>query len=85
MNDLNHYDVNHAEVELITQAVRDHLDLAGTTLFINVLPCPTCARMLTSTDIAEFVYAEDHSSGYAIRMLEAAGKTVRRIVSTTND
>jgi tRNA(Arg) A34 adenosine deaminase TadA len=80
MNDLNHYDVNHAEVELLTQAVRNGLDLHGTTLFINLLPCPTCARMLTSTDIAEVVYTEDHSAGYAISMLEAAGKTIRRLV-----
>jgi deoxycytidylate deaminase len=79
-NDLNYYDTNHAEVELLAQAARDHLDLGGTTLFINLLPCPTCARMFTSTDIAEFVYTEDHSAGYAIKLLEAAGKTVRRMV-----
>lgn len=80
MNDLNHYDVNHAEVELITKAARDHLELAGSTLFINVLPCPTCARMFTTTPIAEFVYTQDHSAGYALKMLEAAGKTVQRLI-----
>jgi len=36
--------------------------------------------MLSQTDIAEFVYQEDHSDGYAIKMLELAGKKVRRIV-----
>jgi hypothetical protein len=36
--------------------------------------------MFTSTGIAEFVYRADHSSGYAIKMLEAAGKTIRRLV-----
>jgi len=79
MHDLNHYDTNHAEIELITRAVHNKLNLAGTTLFINLLPCPTCARMFMATDIAEFVYSEDHSAGYAIRMLEQAGKTVRRL------
>lgn len=79
-NDLNHYDVNHAEVELITKAGREGIDLKGTTLFINLLPCPTCARMFASTEIGEFIYREDHSSGYAIKMLELAGKKVRRIV-----
>jgi tRNA(Arg) A34 adenosine deaminase TadA len=80
MNDLNHYDTNHAEVELIIQAARTSLDLRGTTLFINLLPCPTCARMLSQTDIAEFIYTTDHSAGYAITMLEAAGKTIKRII-----
>jgi deoxycytidylate deaminase len=80
MNDLNYYDANHAEVELITAAAHDRINLEGTTLFINLLPCPTCARMFTSTEIAEFTYAQDHSDGYAVRMLERAGKTVRRFV-----
>jgi deoxycytidylate deaminase len=79
-NDLNHYDTVHAEVELVVQAGKQRIDLAGTTLFINLLPCPSCARMFAETDIAEFVYQEDHSSGYAIKMLEAASKEVRRLV-----
>ena len=78
-NDLNHYDAVHAEVEMIIKTGRERIDLAGTTFFINLLPCPTCSRMLAQTDIDEFVYSVDHSEGYAVAMLEAAGKTVRRI------
>lgn len=79
-NDLNHYDTTHAEVELLLTVQKNNIDLHGTTLFINLLPCPTCARMLSQTDIEEFVYSVDHSDGYAIKMFEAAGKKVRRIV-----
>ena len=80
MHDLNHYDTVHAEVELIIKAQKEKLDLHGTTLFINLLPCPMCARMFTETDIAEFVYREDHSDGYGATMLQKAGKKVTRIV-----
>jgi len=80
MHDLNHYDTVHAEVELMIKAQKTGLDLHGTTLFINLLPCPSCARMFTQTDIAEFVYVEDHSDGYGFKMLTAANKKVRRIV-----
>jgi len=79
-NDLNHYDTIHAEVELLVQAQKAHEDLSGTTVFINLMPCPACARMFTRTDIAEFVYSIDHSDGYAVKMLQAAGKKVRRMV-----
>lgn len=78
--DLNYYDAVHAEVMLILQAATRGIDLRGTTLFINLLPCPSCARMFTQTDIAEFVYTEDHSAGYAVRILEKAGKKVTRLV-----
>lgn len=79
-HDLNHYDTTHAEVELILTAQKRKIDLRGTTLFINLLPCPSCARMLSQTDIVEFIYQKDHSDGYAIKMLEAAGKQVRRVL-----
>ncbi|HEX6462648.1 MAG TPA: deaminase [Candidatus Saccharimonadales bacterium] len=79
-NDLNYYDAVHAEMALLVKAQKMGLNLQKTTLFINLLPCPTCARMLTQTDIEEFIYQADHSAGYAIKMLELAGKKVRRIV-----
>jgi deoxycytidylate deaminase len=78
--DLNHYDAVHAEVELIIKVAEEKIDLDGTTLFINLLPCPSCARMFAETKIAEFVYSEDHSAGYAVQLLEKAGKKVRRVV-----
>jgi deoxycytidylate deaminase len=79
-HDLNHYDTVHAEVELIIAAQKQGLSLKDTTLFINLMPCPTCARMLCETDIAEFVYAAEHSDGYAYKLLQEAGKTIRRLV-----
>jgi len=79
-HDLNHYDTVHAETELLIKTAREHVPLKGTTLFITLLPCPSCARILSETDIEEFVYSADHSEGYAIKMLEAAGKKVRRLV-----
>lgn len=79
-NDLNHYDTVHAESALPVHAQQQGIKLEGTTLFINLLPCPTCSRMLTLTPIKEIVYQIDHSDGYAVKMLEAAGKKVRRVV-----
>lgn len=79
-NDLSYYDAIHAEVKLLINAHRFGKDIRDTTLFINLMPCPTCSRMLAESDIAEVVYSIDHSDGYAVRMLEAAGKKVRRVV-----
>jgi deoxycytidylate deaminase len=79
-HDLNHYDTVHAEVEMVITAQKEKIDLSGTTLFVNLMPCPACARMLSETDINEIVYSLDHSDGYAVKLLEAAGKKVRRLV-----
>jgi deoxycytidylate deaminase len=81
VNDLNYYDTIHYEVALIAEALRTGLDLSGVTVFETVLSCPHCARMFAATDVAEIAYREDHSEGYAIKMLESAGKTVRRVLT----
>lgn len=78
-HDLNHYDTIHAEVALILNAQKEKIDLRRTSLFINLMPCPPCARMLAESDIQEIVYQADHSEGYALRLFEEAGKKVRRL------
>lgn len=81
MHDLNHYDTVHAEMAALVKAQKHGVDLKGTSLFINLLPCPHCARALALTDIAEIVYSQDHSEGYAVQLLEAVGKRVRRVIA----
>lgn len=78
-HDLNHFDTNHAEVELILKAASEDINLKGTSLYINLLPCPICARMLARTPIKEVVYQYDHSEGYGFKLLEEAGKKLRRV------
>lgn len=79
-NDLNFYDTIHAETALLLNAAEQKISLQGTVLFINLLPCPACARMLCQTPIAEIVYSTDHSDGYAIKLLQKAGKKIRRVI-----
>lgn len=79
-NDANHYDTIHAEMALLVEAQKKNTPLKGTTLFVNLMPCPNCARTLAETDIAEVVYRFDHSEGYAVDLLQKSNKTVRRIV-----
>lgn len=79
-HDLNHYDTVHAEVEMLIEAQRRGINLKNATVFLNLLPCPTCARMLCDTDISEVVYVHDHSDGYALALLTKSGKHVRRCI-----
>lgn len=78
--DLNNYDTIHAEASLIVEAGKKGIDLKDTTLYINLLPCPTCAKLIAESEIKEITYSQDHSEGYAVKLLESMGKVVRRIV-----
>lgn len=77
-HDTSHYDTIHAEVALMIQAQKKKIDLIDSELFINLLPCPSCARMFCETDINTIYYQHDHSEGYAVKLLEKAGKKVER-------
>jgi deoxycytidylate deaminase len=76
-NDLNYYDTNHAEMEILIRAGTEGIELTGTTLFVNLLPCPTCARALSRTGIAQIMYRHDHSNGYAVDLLTRSGTSVK--------
>lgn len=78
--DLNYYDAIHAEMNLLVEAQRQNINVAKTTLFMSLLPCPTCARVLSRAAIGEVVYRLDHSDGYAVSLLTATGKLVRRLL-----
>lgn len=79
-NDLNHYDTVHAEVSLVIEAAKANTDLSKSTLFVNVMPCPVCSRVLVKSGTKRIVYVHDHSDGYAVSMLGQAGIKVERLV-----
>jgi len=73
--DLNHYDAIHAE----TAALISAKDSKGTTLFINVLPCPTCAKAVVFSGVSEVFYGLDHSDGYAVKLFKDAGIKTQKV------
>lgn len=73
---------NHAECEILEQVRRDKISLKNTWLYLNIFPCPVCAKMLSRTEIEGIVYSQDHNLGNDIgyKTLQACGKKLRRVV-----
>ncbi len=63
----------HAEAQLISEAARRGIALAGTSLYVTTFPCPPCAKIVAYSGIAQCYFA----SGYAMldgeRILHAKG------------
>lgn len=74
-----HYDTIHAEMNLLVRAMKHGTNFAGKSLFINMMPCPNCARTLVTTGLQELVYHHIHSDGYAADLFEKAGITTRKV------
>lgn len=79
--DANYYDTIHAEMNLLVRSLERGHDLKGLTLFINMMPCPNCARTLCRTGLREVVYREIHSGGYAVELFKKSGINTRKVES----
>ncbi len=53
--------VIHAEQNAIVNAIRNNVDLAQATLYINLSPCLPCARLIYGFGIKKVVFAEKFS------------------------
>jgi dCMP deaminase len=62
----------HAEAELIAQAARDGLRLAGADLYCTTFPCPACARLIVSTHFKRCFFAGPYSILAGEQTLRAA-------------
>lgn len=52
----------HAEQNAIIFALKNKVNLAGSTLYITLSPCLPCARMIFSADIAEVFYQDSYAA-----------------------
>lgn len=73
---------NHAECELLEIARRRKINLKGSSLYINMFPCPVCAKILSRTDIERIVYSQDHNVANDIgyKVLAKSKKKMKRVV-----
>lgn len=79
--DANYYDTIHAEMNLLVRSLERGYGLKDLTLFINMMPCPNCARTLCRTGLREVVYREVHSGGYAVELFKKSGINTRKMES----
>ncbi len=73
---------NHSECEVLESARRRKLNLKGSKLYVNLFPCPVCAKILSRTEIDEIVYCKDYNLGNDIgyKILKMMGKKLKRVV-----
>lgn len=70
------YDVTtaeHGEAYVIGRAAALGIALAGTTMYVTVFPCPTCAKLIATAGIKKVCYSEGYSLVDAEETLKSAG------------
>ena len=75
----------HAEQNAICQAARYGLPVDGSTIYVTIWPCLTCAKLIINAGITRVVYGGDYTANLEPikKMLAEAGVTLDRYVSET--
>ena len=72
----------HAEANAIASAARFGISLQGATIYCTHSPCKTCAKLIASAGIEEFVYAVPYKKDLTpIAFLESLSIRCRQFVS----
>jgi dCMP deaminase len=68
----------HAEQNAIINAARFGHSTAGTTMYVTLLPCPACSRLIASSGVQEVIYSDDYKDQSGMEELKSAGVIVRQ-------
>lgn len=71
--------VVHAEQNALLNALNNHIDVKGSTLYVTKQPCIICAKMLINAGIKKIYYLEPYPDIYSEEILKEAGITIAQI------
>ncbi len=70
----------HAEQNAICQAACYGVSIEGSSIYVTISPCLTCAKMIINAGIREVVYAGDYAFLDTVRkMFRASGVKARKV------
>ena len=70
----------HAEADLIAQAAKQGIAIAGASLYVTTFPCPVCAKLVAAAGIKRLYYLDGYSVLDGEQVLKAAGVALYLVV-----
>ena len=70
--------VIHAEKNAIAAAARTGVSLLGSTCYVTLSPCMTCATLIQAAGIKRVVYEEEYRDTASVDLLRELGVTVEK-------
>lgn len=66
-------EVLHAESNALTKLAKSVQSSAGSTIYITLMPCYDCAKLMIQSGVERVVYMEDYRDRSGVELLEQAG------------
>lgn len=68
----------HAELNCIIRAAKEGISTEGSTVYVSLSPCLSCASMLVQAGVKRVVYAEDYRCTLGVEFLKGHGVEVTK-------
>ena len=68
----------HAEQNIITYCAKEGIPTDGTTIYLTLSPCKTCAKLMASSGITRVVYKETYRDMEGVDFLKKVGILVEK-------
>ena len=69
----------HAEANLIAAAAKRGIKLEGASMYVNLFPCPICAKQIAGAGIKRLFYMAGYSMTDGVSILKRAGVKLIRV------
>ena len=79
-------DALHSEIDAISKAAKDGIELNGATIYVTRYPCEACARAVCEAGITKVVYGRNETiSDYTKLIFEMYGVNVIKVEDWTEE
>ena len=71
--------VIHAELNCVLKAAKEGVSVIGSTIYVTLSPCVSCASMLAQAGVKRIVYDEEYRDMSGVNLLLQNGTLVERL------
>lgn len=69
----------HAEAKAVSQAAKEGIDLAESTIYVTCQPCMNCTKLILASGIKEVYYLDKYGDTTSLKLLGKMGVKCERV------
>lgn len=77
--------VIHAELCCVLKCAKEGISTVGSTVYVTLSPCTSCATMLVAAGVKRVVYLNEYRDTQGLYLLRQCGVIVQKLSSTTDN
>ena len=78
-------EVTHAELNTVLKCAKEGISTVGSTVYVTLSPCTSCATMLVAAGVKRVVYLNEYRDATGLQLLMQCGVIVDRLSNVVDN